>query len=241
MIDGLYSALSAIRAGESRLASVANNLANVNTPGYQSVRTDLATGPGGQGVVVASTSRDSTSGALFQTGNPLNLAIEGDSYFQVQDAEGQTFFTQSGTFQVDAEGYLVTPEGYRLDPGIQVPAGASTVSISSSGQVSATVGGEQQSLGQLASVRFNNPAGLSAEGSGLFSATAASGNPIVGDFSQPGFGRLTPGALESSNVDIAESTVDLLLTQRFIQFQTGVIRTEDDLLKELINIGRSSE
>jgi len=241
VISGIFSALSGIRSGITRFDAIASNISNLTTIGFRSSRVDLQTGPGGQGVVVAGTTLNTSQGPFALTGGPLDVAIEGDSFFEVRTPSGETSFTRAGSFRLDSEGFLVTADGGRISPGIQVPTGASEVTISRTGEVSSVVGGESVSLGNLTSVRFNNPSGLEALGGGLFAATAASGDPIRGDFAQPGFGNLATGVLEGSNTDLAGGLVDLLLTQRFIQAQTATIRAADELLEELVNLDRRRE
>jgi len=238
VIQGISALLSGIRSGLARFDAIASNIANLNTPGFRSSRVDLQTGPGGIGVVVASTSLDTSRGPFLLTGGSLDVSIEGDSFFEALTADGQSVFTRAGSFRLDGEGFLVTAGGERVAPGIQIPQGATEVSITRTGEVVGTVDGNQVTFGRLQSVRFNNPSGLEAVGGGLFARTANSGEPIRGDFSQPGFGALLPGALEGSNTDLAAGFVDLLLARRFLQAQTATIRTADELLAEVINLQR---
>ncbi|MCA9435496.1 MAG: flagellar hook-basal body complex protein [Candidatus Omnitrophica bacterium] len=237
MIQGLSSLLSGLQSNLRFLGNTANNLANLNTDGFRERGTNLSTGPGGLGVRVASTPLNTLGGAIRTTGGSLDVAIEGDSFFQVDTPNGPRY-TRSGSFQLDGEGFLVTSEGYRLAPGIQVPTEATEVSIGRDGTVSGTVGGEQVVFGQIQSTRFNNPGGLESVGGNLFAATADSGDPIQGTFSDPGFGQLSPGSVETSNVDLTGGIVDTILAQRFIEAQISAIRTTDEVLQESVNLTR---
>ncbi|MCA9449450.1 MAG: flagellar hook-basal body complex protein, partial [Candidatus Omnitrophica bacterium] len=207
MIQGLSSLLSGLQSNLHAFNTTANNLANVNTDGFRERTTSLSTGPGGNGVRVASSPLNTAPGAIRSTGNSLDVAIDGDSFFEVETSQGPRF-TRSGSFQLDGEGFLVTSQGDRLAPGIQVPAEATDVSIGRDGTVSGTVGGEQVEFGQIQSTRFNNPGGLESVGGNLFAPSANSGDPIRGTFSDPGFGQLSPGTVETSNTDLTGGIVD---------------------------------
>jgi len=235
MIQGLSSLLSGLQSNLRVFKNTAHNLANVNTDGFRERSTILSTGPGGNGVRVASTPINTQPGAARTTGNSLDVAIDGDSFFELETPDGPRF-TRSGSFRLDGEGFLVTSEGFRLAPGIQVPAEATDVSIGRDGTVSGTVNGETVEFGQIQSTRFNNPSGLESVGGNLFAATSNSGDPIVGTFSDPGFGQISAGALETSNTDLTGGIVNSILAQRFIEAQIAAIRTGDEILEETVNL-----
>jgi flagellar basal-body rod protein FlgG len=239
MIEAISSALSGMRGSIAQLGTAASNIANVNTTGFQSRRADLQSGPGGSGVVVASTSLNGGQGPFLTTSQPLDVSIEGDSFFEVQTAEGGSRFTRNGSFRLDGEGYLVTAGGDRVAGDIQVPADATKVSITRSGEVVGMVGGEEVTFGNLPSVRFNNPTGLESVGNGLYAESENSGVPIRGSFSRPGFGQLAPGTLEGSDTDLGGEIVNTILAQRAFQAQIVTIQAADEMLEETVNLGRS--
>lgn len=230
----------AMQTGLSRLSATANNLANLSTPGFRASSTVTQNSSGGY-PVIASTRLDVSSGGIRQTGQPLDLAIEGDAFFAIQAPDGSTRYTRDGSFQVDSEGYLAASNGDRLSPPMQVPAGATDIQVSSDGTVMAAQGNLHTTLGQIASVRFNNPSGLAQTGDKAFVASAASGEPMTGNFMQPGYGRLTPGALAMSNTDVASDMVSMMLDQRFVQMQVGLIGAGDELMEEIVNLKRPKE
>jgi flagellar basal-body rod protein FlgG len=186
----------------------------------------------GLGVRVAGTQRMESQGAIHTTGNPLDVAVQGRGYFTVTLPSGETAYTRAGAFRKDAEGQLVTGEGYLVGDGITIPAEAATVSIAADGTVSATVPGdpEPQVLGQLQLATFVNPAGLEAAGGNLFRATAASGEAVVGPPGAEGAGSLLQGAIEQSNVSVVEEMIDLIAGQRAYEVNTRVIKAADEML-----------
>lgn len=237
MIEGLGSLLSGVRSNLASLNAAANNIANLNTDGYRERTVNLTTGPGGRGVSIASTSLNGQPGAARSTGNPLQVAIEGDSFFEVRTAEGSRF-TRSGAFGLDADGFLTTADGNRLEPGVQIPSNATDLSIGRDGTASGTVAGESVVFGRLQSVRFANAGGLESVGGSLFAASSASGEPLRGNFLDPGFGQLLPGAVETSNSDLIGGIIDSILAQRSIQAQIAAIQTADEVLQESVNLQR---
>lgn len=237
MIEGLGSLLSGLRANLASLNGSANNIANLNTDGFRERSVNLTTGPGGLGVRIASSSLNGRPGAVRTTDNPLQVAIEGDSFFEVRTGDGPRY-TRAGSFGLDADGFLATAEGDRLEPGIQISPEATDLSIGRDGTVSGTVAGESVVFGRLQSVRFANTGGLESVGGNLFAASAASGEPLRGNFLDPGFGQLVPGAVETSNSDLIGGIIDSILAQRSIQAQIAAIQTADEVLQESVNLQR---
>ncbi len=234
---------------------IANNLANVGTTGfkrdranfatlaYQDARvagqqssgeTAYATGLNlGTGVAVQSTTRIETQGALSTTGNPLDMALDGDGYFQVQLPGGQTGYTRAGNFSRSSDGQLVTAQGYVLQPAISIPEGASSITISADGTVSAIVGGsaEATQLGQVTIASFANPSGLQAMSDNFLLETGASGPAQIGVAGEGGRGHIRQGMLEASNVNIVEEMVDMIECQRAYEINSKMISAVDEMLK----------
>jgi flagellar basal-body rod protein FlgG len=244
-------------AQQTNVDVIANNLANVNTTGfrrsraefedliYQTYRTPggtvgdnqrLPTGIQlGEGVRTVSTTQIHMQGSLVQTGNNLDVAIEGAGFFQITRPGGQLAYTRNGDFKTDAEGRLVTGDGYLVEPSIVVPQNATSVTISSTGQVSVTTADQttSQEIGQLQLANFVNPSGLAAIGRTLFVPTDASGQPIVSTPGQDGSGTLQQGFLESSNVEVVNEMIDLIASQRAYEVNQKVITTADEMLQRV--------
>ena len=254
MLRALSTAASGMEAQQTQLDVTANNIANVSTAGFKKSRAEFAdlmyqttrpagapTGAGtsapsglevGLGVRVAATQRILGQGELRQTGNQLDVAIEGQGYFPVQLPSGETGYTRNGAFQLDAEGRIVTSEGYPVAGEIAVPPEAQTVSIGADGTVSATVPGDAQPvvLGQLQVATFANPAGLEPLGKTLFRESGASGAAVVGAPGEGGAGALMQGTVELSNVNVVEEMIDLISGQRAYEVNTRVIKAADEML-----------
>jgi flagellar basal-body rod protein FlgG len=234
--EGLSSGVLGIRANQASLDVGANNLANVNTPGFKASRANLEDGTGGRGTSFASTSRDGAQGPLLLTGAPFDLAIAGDGFFSVRRADGSLGFTRAGTFQVDGQGRLATPNGDLLDPPITLPAGATSAQVAADGRVTAQVNDATVEAGRIELTRFPNAGGLEAVGGNLLVPTAASG-PGTRFF--PGrASRLVPGALEGSNVEIAAEIVAQIIHQRAVEANVASIRTQDEVLGTVIDLKR---
>lgn len=251
----LHVARTGLDAQAQRMRVIANNLANVNTTGFKRDRaqfetlayqtmtapgaassgeTQYATGMAlGSGVQMTGTARLNSQGALSTTDNPFDLAIEGDGFFQVTMPDGRIGYTRAGNFNLSAEGEIVTPEGYALQPQIQVPEGTQSVTIGSDGTVSAMLPGSSEAtqLGQIELARFVNPAGLQALGSNLLVETAASGAPQVGTAGAEGRGSIRQGALEASNVNVVQELVDMIETQRAYEVSSKMITATDEMLR----------
>jgi flagellar basal-body rod protein FlgG len=235
MLEGLYTAAAGMAAQQQRMDALSNDVANVNTAGYKRVRIgfrDLvyqADGPNGvrtgSGAAAVQLGRGYQQGSFQRTDEPLDVAISGEGYFQVRNANtGQLALTRNGSFQVNANGQLVTPEGDQLVPPIQLPRGVdpSTITIAQDGTVSSA----GRALGQLRLVTVPAPTGLQANGNGYFSPTAASGGV------QRATGAvLQQGVLEASNVDLADAMVDMMDAQRSYSMASKAIHMQDQMME----------
>lgn len=253
----LYSAATGMDAQQLNLNTIANNLANVNTPGfkrskiefqdllYQKPRASGSDSGGGNlvptgvevgnGSRVASTAKVFTQGQLTSTGENLDLAIQGDGFFEVQKSDGTLAFTRDGAFKLNAQGQVVTTDGLPVLSGFQnVPAG-STLTISQNGQVTVQSPSGTQSY-RLTLTRFANPAGLQSLGGNLYSETAASGSPETGNPSEQGFGSTIQGYIENSNVNIVEEMVNLITAQRAYEINSKSVQTSDEMLQDVANM-----
>lgn len=259
MNPALWVAKTGMDAQQTRMSVVSNNLANVNTTGfkqdrakfedlvYQTVRqaggqtTQDAQLPSGlmvgTGVRVAATEKMHTQGNIQQTGNALDMAINGGSFFQILQPDGTTAYTRDGSFQVNSDGQLVTKNGLSLVPNITIPQDAQSVTIGQDGTVSVKTAGQAQStqVGTVQLASFVNPAGLKPVGQNLFVETGASGTPQTGTPGLNGLGSIQQGALESSNVNIAEELVNMIETQRAFETNTKAISTTDGMLRYMTN------
>lgn len=253
--SALQVARTGLEAQDTRMRVIANNLANVGTTAfkrdranfatlaYQNLRvagqqssseTDYATGLNlGTGVAVQSTSRIATQGTLNNTGNALDLALDGDGYFQIEMPGGQTAYTRAGNFTRSAEGELVTVQGYKVMPGITVPEDATAITVAPDGTVSATTaaGGSPTELGQIQIASFANPAGLQAMSDNFLLETAASGAAQLGAAGEAGRGNIRQGMLEGSNVNVVEELVDMIECQRAYEINSKMISAVDEMLR----------
>jgi len=237
MADIFSIALTGLNASRNRMLTAANNLANLNTPGYKAQRADSAALPGGNGAATDSVTFSPQTGALVPTNDPLDLAIAGDGYFQVADGAGGMAYTRDGSFRPDANGNLVNSQGMTLSPAITIPANAASVSIGEDGTVTANMAdGTTANLGQIQVTRFNNPGGLSRQGGNLLTSTAAAGAPQTGAPGTGGRGAILSGYLESSNVDIAEEAIALLNEENMTKANAAVVKTGDEMQKTLLDI-----
>jgi flagellar basal-body rod protein FlgG len=260
MIRSLWISKTGMEAQQTQLDTIAHNLANVSSNGfkrghvvfedliYQNLRqagansseqTQLPTGlQVGLGVRPVATSRIFSQGNLQQTTNNLDVAIKGNGFFQIQMPDGTVGYTRDGSFQVDANGQLVTNTGYVVQPGITIPANAQSVTIAADGTVTASLPGQSapQNIGQLQIASFVNPAGLDPMGSNLFAETAASGTPNSGSPQSNGLGALQQGYVETSNVNVVEELVSMIQTQRAYEMNSKAIQTSDQMLQKLGNL-----
>jgi len=260
MIRSLSTAATGMEAQEKRLDVTAHNIANVSTTGYKKNRAEFedlmyqtyrtpgaATGANsksptglqvGMGVRIVATQRMHSEGDLQQTGNPFDLAIEGNGFFPINLPSGEVGYTRDGAFKLDAEGKMVNADGFALASDITVPPNAETVSIAADGTVTASVPGEKEpvSLGKIELATFANPAGLMAKGRNLYSETAASGSPIQEAPGQNGLGSLSQGTLEGSNVKVVEEMIDLISGQRAYEVNARVVKAADEMLQQTANL-----
>jgi flagellar basal-body rod protein FlgG len=235
MLEGLYSAAAGMSAQQEQLDAISNDLANVSTVGYKADRVafgDLlynkveqagTVTTSGAGASAVPMGHSEGQGALRETGEPLDMAIEGEGYFQVTRAGGQLALTRSGSFRVDASGTITDPHGNRLSPPIKLPAGVvgSEVRVAADGTVTAGA----RKLGQVKLVTVPAPGHLLADGNGGFTLTAASGPPRAASGA-----RIHQGALEESNVDMAKAMAQLVSTQRAYQMGSSAIQTEGQMM-----------
>ena len=257
----LAIAATGMNAQEQNLEVIANNIANINTTGFKRSRaefTDLiyqterlmgvstrgrdATVPEGAqiglGVRTAAIRSLNLQGALTNTGNTLDLAINGRGWFQVTTPAGDTDYTRDGSFNTNAQGQLVTADGFPVNPTINIPTNATSVTVSQSGMVTATIPGQTtaQTLGQLTLANFVNDAGLQALGDNLFQQTAASGQPTVGVPGDTAFGTIQQGYLEASNVDAVSEITNLISAQRAYEMNSKVIQAADQMSGTTANL-----
>jgi flagellar basal-body rod protein FlgG len=259
MYPALWIAKTGLDAQQSRMAVTANNVANVSTTGfkrdrmvfedliYQNVRqagasssedTELPSGLyTGTGVRPVATQKLHTQGNIVQTKNAYDMAIQGRGFFQIQHPDGSLVYTRDGEFSLDADGQLVTANGYLLDPAITVPQDALNITVGSDGVVTAMLAGSSTptQLGQITVAQFVNPTGLEPVGDNLYRETAASGAPQLDVPGQNGAGSLVQGSLESSNVNVVEELVNMIETQRAYEMNSKAISTTDDMLAYVSN------
>lgn len=259
MTSALWIAKTGLDAQQTRMSVISNNLSNASTTGfkqsraqfedllYQNVRqtggqssqnTQLPSGLTlGTGVRIVSTAKIFTQGNLVQTGNNLDMAVNGRGFFQVQLPDGTAAYTRDGSFQINAEGQIVTANGYLLQPEITLPTNAQTVTIGSDGTVSAQIANQPTAsqVGTLQLTDFVNPAGLQAVGGNLFLESAASGSPQTGTADTNGMGQLVQGSLETSNVNVVEELVDMIETQRTYEMNSKAISSTDQMLQYVNN------
>ena len=259
MFRSLQVAATGMVAQETKLDTIANNLANSNTTGYkrqdaefedllyQNERTAAPNPQGGigpvgtqigSGVRVVATSRSFAQGSLQQTSNPLDIAIEGNGFLAVQRKAGEIAFTRAGSLKVDAQGRLCTSDGLSIEPAITVPPDALAITIGADGQVSATTPGQRAptQLGQLQIATFPNPNGLEAVGHNLYTASGASGEPTTGVPGADGRGTILQGALEGSNVEVVNEMIGLIRTQRAYEINSKVIAAADEMLRKATDL-----
>lgn len=255
MNPALWIAKTGLDAQQTNMAVISNNLANTNTTGfksgraifqdlmYQNIRqvggsssqdTQLPSGLSlGTGVRTVATEKLFTQGNLVQTGNSLDSAVNGRGFYQVLMPDGTQAYSRDGSFQVNAQGQIVTSSGYTLQPAITIPAAAQSVTIGTDGTVSVTLAGASapSQVGTIQLSDFINPAGLQAIGDNLYLESAASGSPQSGTPGLNGLGTLVQGSVESSNVNIVEEMVNMIETQRAYEMNSKAISTTDQMLQ----------
>jgi len=259
MHPALWVSKTGLSAQDTNMSTISNNLANVNTTGFKRDRVvfqdllyQINRQPGGlntqnselpsglqlgTGVRVVGTAKQFTQGNLQITEQPLDLAIDGRGFLQIELPDGQTAYTRDGQFQLNADGDVVTPDGYALQPNINVPENATTVTIGKDGTVSAITDDQAApvNLGQITLVDFINPQGLQAIGNNLFKETNSSGDPAEGEPGLAGLGSLEQGMVESSNVEVVEELVNMITTQRAYEMNSKVVSTTDEMLQFITN------
>jgi flagellar basal-body rod protein FlgG len=262
MMRALWTAGSGMIGQQANIDVISNNLANVNTAGFKKSRLDFQDliyqnmrDPGaadtqgnqlptglqlGHGVRPVATPKIFTQGNYQQTGNQLDLTIEGNGFFQVTMPDGTIAYTRDGSIKKDGTGRLVTSEGYPIEPQITIPDNATSITITPDGNVSVLLSGQTapQEIGQMQLVNFINPAGLNNVGRNLMKETPASGNPIVGTPGQDGIGTVAQYFLEMSNVQVVEEMVNMIVAQRAYEVNTKAVQTSDEMLQQANNLRR---
>ena len=259
MEPALWAAKTGLDAQQTQMTVTANNLANVNTTGFKKSRavfddllyqnlaqvgantsqnTQAPTGLNvGTGVRVVATEKNYTQGSVNNTGNPLDMAIQGRGFFQVLQPNGQLAYTRDGSFQLNAQGQLVTAAGYQVQPALTIPAGAQSVTVAADGTISVALAGQAtpQTVGTLQLADFINPAGLQDIGGNLAVESASSGTAVTGNAGLNGMGTVLQGSVEASNVNVVEELVGMIETQRAYEMNSKAIATSDQMLQYLNN------
>lgn len=254
MIRALWTSSTGMEAQQLNMDVIAHNLANVNSAGFKKSRADFqdilyqtiraagtSGGEGneiptgvqvGLGTKVAAVQKVFTTGDIYQTGNDLDVAVEGNGFFRVLMPNGEEAYTRAGAFKKDSTGRVVTSDGYPVQPEITIPENATKIAISEAGSVEVFLDGSTTAtqVGTLELSRFSNPAGLSALGRNLYSETAASGAATSGTPGAEGFGQISQGYLEGSNVNVMEEMVNMIAGQRAYEVNSKAIKTADEML-----------
>lgn len=262
MIRCLWTAASGMQAQTSNIDVISNNLANVNTAGFKRSRADFqdllyetmrppgTSTPGGSqvptGIQVGHGTRTVATQKIFiqgdfqHTENELDMAIEGDGFFQIIQSNGDIAYTRSGNFKIDSEGRIVSPDGFLLEPEVTIPTDTTAISIGTDGTVSVLQPGQAEptEVGTIELARFVNPAGLNSMGRNLCSQTAASGDPLTGTPGEDGYGTIAQGYLEMSNVSVVDEMVNMITAQRAYEINSKAIQTADDMLQAANNLKR---
>jgi flagellar basal-body rod protein FlgG len=263
MIRALHTAATGMLAQQLNMDTISNNLSNANTAGFKRSRIDFEdlmyqtlrvvgspAGTGGAeiptgievglGTRPAATQKIYSQGVFQQTDNPLDMAIEGDGFFQVKLPNGTTVYTRNGSFKKDSQGNIVTSDGYKLEPPIVVPPEALDISVAADGTVSINTQGSTtpQTIGNITLVRFVNPAGLNSTGKNLFLESAASGAPAVGVPGETGLGTISQGFIENSNVQVVDEMVNMIIAQRAYEIISKTIQGSDEMLQVASNLRR---
>jgi flagellar basal-body rod protein FlgG len=259
----MWSAASGMQAQSTNIDVISNNLANVSTSGFKRSRADFqdllyetirpagvsSSADGtqvptgiqvGHGVRTVAVQKSFQQGDFQRTDNELDMAIEGDGFFQILQPNGETAYTRAGGFKLDSEGRIVTSDGYLLTPELTVPDGTTSISIAADGTVSVKQADSVESteIGTIELARFINPAGLNSIGRNLYIATEASGDEVIGAPGEEGFGPLSQGFIELSNVKVVDEMVNMIAAQRAYEVNSKTIRTADEMLQIANNIRR---
>ncbi len=262
MIRSLWSAATGMQAQTLNIDVISNNLANVGTSGFKKSRADFQDllyqtlrSPGvsssadtqvptgiqvGHGVRPAATQKMFTQGEYNNTENQLDMAIEGDGFFQVIQPNGELGYTRAGTFKLDSEGRIVTSDGYPMEPEITIPTDTISISIGTDGTVSVLLAGDNQpsEIGTIELAQFINPTGLKSIGRNLYIPTAASGDATTGTPGEDGYGTISQGYLELSNVSVVDEMVNMIVAQRAYETNSKTIQAADDMLKTATTLRR---
>lgn len=262
MIRALWTAASGMQAQQLNIDVVANNLANVNTTGFKKSRADFqdlmyqnlktAGAPSttsteipsgiqiGLGSKAAAVTKVFSAGNINQTGNELDVAIEGDGFFQIQQPDGTTAYSKAGSFKRDSQGRVVNSDGYPLLPEVVIPNNATKVSVGNDGTVAVTQAGQNNAttVGNIQLATFSNPAGLRSLGHNLFQPSDSSGNATTGTPGQNGIGTISQGFLEMSNVSVVEEMVNMIVGQRAYEVNSKAVQAADDMLQQANNLRR---
>jgi flagellar basal-body rod protein FlgG len=263
MIRAMGTAASGMKAQQMNIDTIANNLANVNTTGYKKSHAEFQdllyekVMPGGlldaegralptrievgHGVKLVATNKNFSQGTVISTGNPLDLMIEGDGFYQLRLPDGTIKYTRDGSFKMDADRNIVTSSGYRLWPEVQIPEDAIELSIARDGIVSVIMQGDDgnpQEIGQIELARFPNAAGLAARGGNVFNETPASGRPILEYPGLNGIGETASGFLEMSNVETVDELVSMISAQRAYELNSKTITMADEMLQTVNRLKR---
>ncbi len=259
MHPALWVSKTGLSAQDTNMSTISNNLANVNTTGFKRDRAvfqdllyQINRQPGGlnnenaelpsglqlgTGVRVVGTTKQFSQGNLQITEQPLDMAVNGRGFFQIEMPDGQIAYTRDGQFQLNADGDVVTPDGYALAPNVNVPEDATNLTIGKDGTVTVVTDDQAApiNLGQITLVDFINPQGLQAIGNNLFKATNASGDPAEGEPGLAGLGNIEQGTVESSNVEVVEELVNMITTQRAYEMNSKVVSATDQMLQFITN------
>jgi flagellar basal-body rod protein FlgG len=260
MLRSLFIAATGMEAQKLSIDVISNNLANVNTTGfkksradfqdllYQTIRTPGATSAEGSqipsgiqvgmGVKPVAVQKIFQQGNFVQTGNNLDMVIEGDGFFQILMPDGTTAYSRSGSFKLDSDGRIVNSDGYPLEPAITIPSNTTNISISSDGKISVTQAGNSAptQIGQIDLANFINPGGLNALGKNLFQQTGSSGDPTTGNAGTNGLGTISQGYIEMSNVNVVEEMVNMIVSQRAYEINSKAVQASDQMLQVANNL-----
>ena len=262
MFRALWIAASGMQAQRLNIDVISTNLANVNTTGFKRSRADfqdllyetikpagVASSAGtqsptgiqlGQGTRPVATQKIFLQGSYQQTQSELDIAIEGDGFFQVLQPNGDVAYTRAGAFKIDSDGRIVTSDGFLMEPEISIPSDSTSISIGTDGTVSVLQAGETEpsEIGTIQLAKFINPAGLHSIGRNLYLSSAASGDAITGTAGENGFGTIAQGYLEMSNVSVVDEMVNMITAQRAYEINSKAIQASDEMLQMTNNIKR---
>jgi flagellar basal-body rod protein FlgG len=260
MLRSLFIAATGMEAQKLNIDVISNNLANVNTAGFKKSRADFQDllyqtlrAPGsssaegtqvpsgiqvGLGVKTVAVQKNFSQGDFAQTGNSLDLVVEGDGFFQILQPDGTVAYTRSGAFKLDSDGRVVNSDGYPLEPGITVPANTLNIAVGADGKMTVTQPGSTTAtqIGQIELARFINPGGLSSQGKNLYLNTAASGDATTGNPGVEGFGTISQGYVELSNVNVVEEMVNMIVSQRAYEINSKAVQASNEMLQVANNL-----